>query len=185
MIPAGYTAKRVVAKPDWIDATQVVDIYSVSQCVSQNFADYINYWKHNGYWLFDSPEIIVALASTNSIALKGTKLFYYEMYQHEFDDSTEQWKDFVPEPSFKTSVLPPTQKHLEGFDVVTFSVHTSPECSPLSCNSYATKIPTNEHCLLSSLDSAREAVETGRFDDSEPGPFRIFAVYSAEWQPHG
>jgi hypothetical protein len=171
MIPAGYMAKRVVVKPDWIDATQVIDIYSVSQCVSRNFADYVNYWKHNGYWLFDSPEIIVALASANGIALSGTKLYYYEIYEHEFDDSTEQWRDFAPEPSFKTLVLPPSQRHLEGFDVVTFSVHTSPECSPLSCNSYATKIPTNEHCLLSSIDSAREAVENGRFDDSEPGPF--------------
>jgi len=67
MIPAGYMAKRVVVKPDWIDAKQVTDIYSVSRHVSDDFADYINYWKHNGYWLFDSPEIIVTVANANSI----------------------------------------------------------------------------------------------------------------------
>jgi len=184
MIPAGYMAKRVVVKPDWIDAKQVTDIYSVSRHVSDDFADYINYWKHNGYWLFDSPEIIVTVANANSIGLTGTKLFFYEVYEYDFDDTAEQWRPFAPEPSFKTQVLLPAEKILEGFDVVTFMVHTSPECSPLSCNTFATKIATNQHCLLDSFDGARNLVETGSFDDSEPGPFRIFAVYSTQWPPH-
>ncbi len=50
MIPVGYMAKRVSKKPDWLQAAQVIDIYSVSGCVSEDFADYIDYWKHNGYW---------------------------------------------------------------------------------------------------------------------------------------
>ena len=29
MIPVGYMAKRVCKKPDWLQATQVIDIYSV------------------------------------------------------------------------------------------------------------------------------------------------------------
>jgi hypothetical protein len=58
MIPVGYLAKRVVPKPDILKAPQVVDIYSISNCMNDDFADYIGYWKHNGYWLFDSPEII-------------------------------------------------------------------------------------------------------------------------------
>jgi hypothetical protein len=41
MIPVGYMAKRVFKKPDWLQATQVVDIYSVSGCISQDFADYL------------------------------------------------------------------------------------------------------------------------------------------------
>lgn len=184
MIPVGYMAKRVVVKPDWIDAKQLTDVYSVSSHVSDDFADYINYWRHNGYWLFDSPEIIVTVANANSIELTGTKLFYYEVYEHEYDDSAKQWKPFAPEPSFKTQVLSPVEKVLEGFDVVTFTAHTSPECSPLSCNSFATKTTTNQHCLLASFDSARSLIETGGFDDSEPGPFRIFAVYSTAWPPH-
>lgn len=50
MIPVGYMAKRVPMKPDWLKATDVVDIYSVSSCIAEDFADYIEYWKHNGYW---------------------------------------------------------------------------------------------------------------------------------------
>jgi hypothetical protein len=41
MIPVGYMAKRVSKKPDWIGAIRVVDIHSVSGCVSKDFADYI------------------------------------------------------------------------------------------------------------------------------------------------
>jgi hypothetical protein len=62
MIPVGYMAKRVITRPDWIKASRVADIYSVSNHVSDNFADYINYWKHNGYWFFDSPMIIQEMA---------------------------------------------------------------------------------------------------------------------------
>ncbi len=57
MIPIGYMAKIVATKPDWLKNIDVVDIYSVSGCISSDFADYINYWKRNGYCFFDSPEI--------------------------------------------------------------------------------------------------------------------------------
>jgi len=39
--------------------------------VSADFADYIEYWKHNDYWLFDSPEIIHGVVSEHSIQLVG------------------------------------------------------------------------------------------------------------------
>jgi hypothetical protein len=66
MIPVGYMAKRVKMKPEWLQAPHVVDIYSVSNCQCENFADYIPFWKHNGYWFFDSPEIIKSVAKRAS-----------------------------------------------------------------------------------------------------------------------
>ncbi len=185
MIPAGYMAKRVVARPDWLPAERVSSIYSVSGCVSENFADYINFWKHNGYWLFNSPAVIieVALASSadqeNNIDLADTKLFFYEVYELQFNSG--EWAPFEPEPSFGTNVRVPEAKVLEGYDVVTFYVQTSPECSPLSCNSLATEVETNPRCLLQSFEQARTLLENGTFNDSEPGPYRIFAVYSVAW----
>src|SRR5579863_7753557 len=71
MIPAGYMAKRVRRRPDWIKAAQVADIYSLSRCVSAGFADYIEHWKHNDYWLLDSPKIIQGVVSEYSIQLVG------------------------------------------------------------------------------------------------------------------
>ena len=179
MIPAGYMAKRVATRPDWIAAKHVSAIYSVSHCMSADFSDYVNYWKHNGYWLFDSPRIIQKLADEHTIDLIGAKLFYYEAYDREFDQG--RWEAFQPEPSFKTEVIVPTQKTLEGYDVVTFSVRTSAECSPLSCNGLADEIETNQHCLLASLERAQQLLEDGKFKNSEPGPYRILAVYSVEW----
>jgi hypothetical protein len=179
MIPVGYMAKRVSKRPGWLQATHVTDIYSVSGCVSEDFADYINYWKHNGYWLFDSPEVIRGVARENSVELEGTSLFYYEAYEKEFNG--EGWNAYAPEPTLPTNVITPSTKQLEGFDVVTFYARNRPECSPLSCNSLANELSTNAHCLFSSFDEAAVNINNGAFNRSEPGPYRVFSVYSLAW----
>jgi hypothetical protein len=179
MIPVGYLAKRSCKKPEAFNMPNVADIYSVGDCVNDNFADYINFWKHNGYWLFDSPEIIRAVARENSIDLQGTMLFFYEAYKMEFAE--DGWRSYSPEPSFATNIVLPSEKRLEGFDVVTFSVGTSPECSPLSCNGLAEELPTNSHCLFDTFNEAETSLSSGKFEGGEPGPYRIFAVYSVDW----
>ena len=179
MIPAGYMAKRVVVQPEWLKAPQVRDVYSLSNCVSEDFTDYIHYWKHNGHWLFDSPELIREIASESGASLDGTRLFYYEVHGEEFGDGL--WRAFNPEHSFGTLVRVPKEKTLEGFDVATFYCHTSPEHSPLSCNSLAEEVNTNSHCLFTSFGEAKQCLEDGTFKDCEPGPYRIFAVHSVQW----
>lgn len=178
MRPLGYLYKRIVTRPDWLTAPQVRDIYSLSACVSEDFADYINFWRHNGFWLFDSPHIIENLAAEHGISLSGLKLFYYEAYEMEYDANSESWVKFDPEPSFATNIVAPAAITLEGFDITTFTAHTAPECSPLSCNSRANVLRTNEHCLFHSFDEAKQAIESDEFHDCEPGPYRIIAVYS-------
>ena len=64
---------------------------------------------------------------------------------------------------------------------MTFSAGSSPECSPLSCNGVAKELPTNAHCLFAGFEEAEAALSRGAFKDSEPGPYRIFAVYSVDW----
>jgi hypothetical protein len=92
----------------------------------------------------------------------------------EFDGNN--WHPFQPDPTVPVNVMPPIEKTLEGFDVVAFQ-----NCSPLSCNGLAQEVRTNEHCLLSSFDEAQEKLTHGAFHRAEPGPYRIFAVYSAPW----
>jgi hypothetical protein len=179
MLPVGYLAKRVAPKPDFLKAPQVVDIYSVSSCVNDDFADYLQYWKHNGYWLFDSPQIIRDLAEEHAISLDGTALFYYEAFELEFHDRS--WRGFTPDPSSETRVIRPARRRLEGYDVVSLFGRNAPECSPLSCNSVADDIATNSHCLFKSFEEAETALNRGVFEDAEPGPYRIFAVYSVDW----
>ncbi|WP_210265767.1 hypothetical protein [Bradyrhizobium aeschynomenes] len=176
-------AKRIVAGPDWLKVESVADIYSVSACVSANFTEYVDAWKHNGYWLFDSPEIIEELARVKGVELSTTTLFYYEAYELEYDETTRQWSAFAPEPSLVTNVSEPDTKQIEGFDVVSFWARTTPECSPLSCCSVAGDVPVNSHCLFKTFDEAKEALERGVFDKTEPGPFRILAVYTVTRHP--
>jgi len=178
MTPAGYMLKQTKRPPGWCEAAQVDDIYSVSGDVAENFADYINYWRHNGYWLFDSPAVMREIAKQNNLDLDGTTLFYYDVFEEEFDEDSREWSVFLPEPSFATNVEIPKSARLEGYDVTTSMAGTSPECSPLSCNGLAAEIAVNRHCLFAKFDQAKQALEAGKFDNSEPGPFRIFAVYT-------
>ncbi len=181
MIPVGYMAKRVVRRPDSLKADQVEDIYSISDCMSENFADYIHFWRHNGYWFFDSPGVLVETAREHSVDLGGTVLFYYEA--HEMELGEDGWHPFASEPSVPTNVVAPPAGRLEGFDVATFHAGTAPECSPLSCNGLSADVPTNAHCLFDTLEAAFKHLGDGTFKDGEPGPFRVFAVYSVPWAP--
>lgn len=178
MIPIGYLYKNVAKRPDWLDVEKIDDIYALSGCVSEDFADYTNYWRHNGFWLFDSPSIMKDLANEHSIDLSALCLFYYEAYEVQYNDETNLWEQFFPEASFVTNIQPPKNNRLEGFDVVNFCSGTSPECSPLSCNSIAKTIPTNRHCLFDTFEEAKNAIENRAFENAEPGPYRIIAVYT-------
>jgi hypothetical protein len=180
MLPVGYMAKRrMQSRPGWAENSAVGEIYSVCDCISRNFSDYIKFWKHNGYWLFDSPEVIKRIATEQHIDLRETSLFYYEAHEMEFDG--ERWQSWTCDPSFTTNVVPPSHKRLEGFDVVNFTARTSPECSTLACTDLAKELGTNNHCLFDSFEQAWKQVDEGAFNDCEPGPYRIFAVYSVEW----
>ena len=179
MIPVGYMAKLICNKPEFLNAPNVVDIYSVGSSVNDDFADYINFWKHNGYWFFNTPQIIQTLAKENSISLEGAKLFFDEAHELEFDG--QGWRPHSPSWDDSEKVLAPPVSALEGFDVVTFFAGNSAECSPLSCNGVASEIETNRHCLLNSFEAAEDALNSGKFAVGEPGPHRIFAGYSVDW----
>jgi hypothetical protein len=174
VIPVGYMAKRISKKPDWLQAAQVVDVYSVSGCVSEKFADYIDYWKHNGYWLFDSPEVIRDLARRTQLNLKEHRSSITKRMR--WNSMANLGMPYAREESLPTNVSLPATKQLEGFDVVTFS-----ECSPLSCNGVAKELRTNAHCLFDLFEEAYAHLNTGKFKHAEPGPYRIFAVYSVSW----
>jgi hypothetical protein len=176
MIPLGYMAKRLRFE-DWLNVDHLRDIYSVGPCMCPDFCDYIQHWRHNGYWFFNSPEDIVQLAAEESIGLAGIQTFYYEAHPQEYDADAHAWRPFQPEPSLPTAVQQPADAALAGYDVVCYSGGNLPEHSPLSCNHLATEIETNEHCLLDSLDTAIALLENGTFTNCEPGPYRIIAVY--------
>jgi len=113
--------KTVVGRPEGLKAPSVDDIYSVSNCISPDFADWINAWKHNGYRFFDDPQIIEELARAECIVLDEMTLFFYRMYEQEWDPEDKEWRRISPESGFRTKVGIPRKLVLEGFDVVTCS----------------------------------------------------------------
>jgi hypothetical protein len=177
MIPLGYLYKRTVSCPDWLHMQQVQEMVALAGCITSTFCDYIPFWRHNGWWLFDSPDIMNELARERGIDLSGMTLFYYEAFPEQYDEEQSAWRTFGPERSFVTQVEPPSQATLLGFDVVTFSMQNMPEHSPLSCNGLAQEIPVNQFALLESLDAAQNALNQGRFRNSEPGPYRIISIH--------
>ena len=174
-------AKRVSSRPDWLDAPMVQEVCSVSTCIFEAFCDYIPYWKHNGYWFFDSPQVITLLARENGISLVDTTLVFYRGYDEQFDADLGVWTTYDVTPDIATNVSSPEAEKCLGYDVVTYSQHHSPECSPLSCCHLAAEIDVNKYCLLDSLDFAINLLGDGVFDDTEPSPFRIIGISKVPW----
>jgi len=158
----------------------VVDIYSVSTCISKDFTYYIPHWRHNGYWLFNKPGDMDEILSKENLKRDSFKLFYYEVYDYQFDEREMRWLPFSPESvsSFVTNIDNSAMKSLEGFDVASYESGSNPGHSPLSCNGLAGELPVNAHCLFVSIEAAKDSLEAGRFANTEPGPFRILSVYS-------
>ena len=178
MNPAGYLYKRIVAATEVVSNPDVRDIYSVAGCISEDFLDYIPHWKHNGHWFFDSPKIMDSLAADLGISVVGLKLFYYRIYPLQWDDDSRTWESFEPCPDFETNIVEPVNAKREGFDVVSYAMQNSPECSPLSCNDLCEAISVNAHCLFATLEDAKRALEAGLFVGGERGPYRIIEVCS-------
>jgi hypothetical protein len=183
MKSAGYGARLINQKPDWLKVDNVIDVYSASRCACTSSAFVIEDFytnKDNGYLYFNSLEMMYKAAREEKIDLSPMKLFYYEIYAFEYNDLDNRWQEITLFPNKITNILVPQQKNLEGFDIVSLDSPTEypvPTWSPLSCNHYATEIPVNVHCLINTFEDAHKVLESNIIQ-SEPGPYRIVAVYS-------
>ena len=175
MIEAGYMYKKIIAQPEWLTCENVTNIYSVSSCFSTDFTNYIPYWKHNKYWFFNAPEDMDSIINAHNIT-NEFELLFYELYEKEFDEEEQSWQEIQGEESFGYDVKSPLHKDFLGFDIVSYSIGTSHECSPLSCNSLCKEVGVNEYCLLDDFEYAIELTESLNESKAEPGPYRIIAV---------
>lgn len=177
----GYFAKLTTKRPDWLKAPQVNEICSASTCISRADWDWINEWKHNEIWLYDSPEL--ALGVVPAETLNVCDLYAYRLYPVRFIKGSR--KPFIF-PEVKPVALNGSFEQL-GFDLFSRTFESVSECapffecSPLSCNNLAAEVPTNRYCLL---DTAEEAfalaprMETpGETLRGEPGPYHVVEVW--------
>jgi hypothetical protein len=170
----GYFPKRTVRRPDWLRAAGVEEVCSVSTCVSRGPGDWIQRWRHNALWVYDSPALAWSIVPEGS--RHELDLYAYRMYPVE-------WVAGTPRPLAMPALpdLEPLDASFErlGHDVVSRSAGTSFECSPLSCNSLAREHAVNRHCLIEDAAGALRLAGEIERRGGEPGPYCVVEV----WRP--
>ena len=167
---AGYFAKRVTPRPDWLAVPHIRDIWSVSNCMAKGPEDWIDSWRHNtSTWLFDTPELAASVVPPDERV--AFAIVAYRFWAPVFD----QGEEFDLDDDLPT--LPPPDDSFEslGFDAVGRGP-SSFTCSPLSCNHAATTFQANEHCLFGTLEEALAGAKAFSTGDWEPGPYYIVEV---------
>jgi hypothetical protein len=170
----GYMPKHIVPRPEWLNAANVVDICSVSECMSPGPKDWISLWRQNEMWVFDTEEIARSIVEDRSEDSPFEVLAFRLLPLFCNNGNTET----LAIPPLNVQELPADFLFL-GFDIVSRSLGTSFECSPLSCNSVAETKPVNCHCLVDEEDTAVRLARA--FSDQsiacEPGPYYIVEVW--------
>jgi len=175
MIQAGYMYKKIVTRPEWLKCENVTKVYSVSGHTSSDFTNYVPFWKHNKYWFFNDPKDMDIIIHEQKLT-DEFELLFYELYEKEFDEEEQTWQEITGEESFGYDVKSPAHEDFLGYDIVSYSVGTKHECSPLSCNYLCQEVEVNEYCLLDDLNDAIKMTESLNENKAEPGPYRIIAV---------
>jgi hypothetical protein len=189
----GYFPKRRSKFPaGWGQAgvSKVTEIASLAHYTSGGPANWIQQYRHNEMWFFDS-EVLARKVIYDAIQIDiepdpqhdppwridlnhetGHKYdFYaYKMFPCCFVDGRQE--DFVM-PSLNCEPLPDDYVRL-GYDAVNRTGCPHFECGPLFCNGMADEIEVNRFCLI---DEPQRALEVARyFSERKPEPGTYFAV---------
>jgi len=170
---AGFFPKEAYMAQGWLEerAGKGTRICSVSRCISDGPAGWIQHWKHNGLGMFDSPEL-----ARTVIAQEDSQ--HYEI--HGYRVATVAFEEGQPvagalrQPSAGDI---PEGAALLGYDAVGKDLADFPECSPLSCNGGAEEFETNEWCLLATPEEAAKAAARFSSEDWEPGNYYVVEVW--------
>lgn len=171
----GYFARPNTKRIEWPKAEVVEEICNVSNCMSHGDWDWINEWRHNEMWVFDSPEL--ALSVVPEEARSVCDVYGYRLYPVKFVKGTRQ-------PFTITEVNPVRlDERFEklGYDLVSRETESDFGHSPLSCNGLAAEVSTNRYCLLETAAEAFALAPTlevpGQPLRGEPGPYHIVEVW--------
>lgn len=173
----GYLPKRFTPREEWLFAEKVEEICSVSNCIAQRPEGLVQHWKHNDWWLYDSPALAWKLVSSEE---RGKQRMYgYLLFPIEFRQGKQSPLNLPPGEAV---ALTPDFEKL-GYDVVSLVQGNDFAHSPLSCNHVASGVPTNRYCLLEDLEAALQLAEMCEADGCEPGPYGVVEVWRFTGQP--
>ncbi len=174
MIFLGYFPKRTALRPPWINAPDVDEIASMSECISAGPPGWVNHWLHNDHWLFDSPEIARSILGDEAGAFD-----IYAFKQAPILIDKGEVVQISVAPAERADRVTPLSEQFRflGYDAVSRSLGTTFECSPLSCNNAATEMKTNRYCLFETYAEALNGAIEFSQGTYEPGPYYVVEVY--------
>lgn len=173
VIDAGYFAKQIEPKPEFLNAPGVREICSVSECISSGPEGWVEHWLHNEFgWFNCAVDAIRVIPSGHE---SEYRLFGYRLHPEIFRNGNR-----VPltiPADVRPEAIPSTFRSL-GFDSLNKSMESvlGLECSPLSCNSMADEIEVNEFCLFPEIDAAIAGAERFSREQPEPGDYYVVEV---------
>ncbi len=171
----GYFAMRRISPSECVNTPQVAEICTVSDCIGRTDWDWINEWRHNAAWVFDSPELAWSVVPQQLRESCDMYAFCLFPVHYEFGSrSSAAIPDVKPVPM-------DTSFTKLGYDLASSSTGNGFEHSPLSCNGLADTVPTNRYCLLDTAEEAFALAPTlempGQPPRGEPGPYFIVEVW--------
>lgn len=166
----GYFPKITLVRPDWLKAEHVIEVCSASECMSKGPTDWIDAWKHNDHWLYNSPHIATTVIQEDTSSFE---MYAFKQYPIRIDHGAVE-----DEEVSEQNVMPlPEDFEMLGYDAVSRSGGNAFECSPLSCNNGAETIPCNSSCLFETLEEAIESAKNFSNGVWEPGPYYIIEIF--------
>ena len=166
----GYTAKRITPRPEKFEPDTVIEIASVSNCIAERPTGWLEQWKHNEWFVYDTPDLARQVA--RNVGAFDWPIVAYFVLPVRFDPVGE-----VPLHIPTTATPLPSYFERLGWDVVSKSITPEFECSPLSCNGLAIDMPVNSVCLLSSVDEAIALARRCAHEQPEPGSYFVVEVW--------
>ncbi|MEN6495697.1 MAG: hypothetical protein ABFD16_15560 [Thermoguttaceae bacterium] len=172
----GYFPKKTMGRNEWFGNAPVVEVGSVSDCMSEAPEDWIGQWKHNAWGLYDTEDVAWGIVQDDPAAYD---MYAYKLFPCVFDGGAGRT---MPVETTATAQL--VDYDFLGYDPVSREEAYTIEFghSPLSCNRGFEQYPVNRFCLLDGLeDSWRIAAEIAEAAKErgawEPGPYFLCEVY--------
>ena len=166
----GYISKPVAAPPADFAPHGLREIASVSNCIVGRPDGWLTLWRHNDWFVYDSPELAREIA--RECGAYDWPVLAYLVYPVEFRPEGE-----VP-ISVQSAASPmPASFQLLGWDVANRLFAPDFECSPLSCNGLAQTVPVNEFCLVESEQEAIDLARRCAREQPEPGTYFVVEVW--------
>lgn len=172
----GYFPKKTMGRDEWFGNASVEEVCSVSNCMSKAPEDWLNYWKHNAYGLYDTEEQAWAIVRNDPVSYD---MYGYRLFPFVFDGGAGTSMSVQP-----TAIAQLAEYDFLGYDPVSREEAFTIEFghSPLSCNKGFEQYPVNRFCLLDRLEDAwlgtaeiaKAAQAMGAW---EPGPYYLCEVY--------